>query len=72
MELLLQHGAKPEVGDKYGTTPLIWAARGGHIAVVETLLKAGSQVDSTGMYSWTPLIVAVRGMDYRSQVDCNS
>ena len=30
--------------DKYGTTPLIWAARAGHTNIVEELLNAGEQV----------------------------
>ena len=30
--------------DKYGTTPLIWAARAGHTNIVEELLNAGAQV----------------------------
>ena len=27
---LLERGAKTEIGDKFGTTPLIWASRAGH------------------------------------------
>ena len=32
--------------DKYGTTPLIWAARAGHTSIVEELLTSGAQVNS--------------------------
>ncbi len=28
---LLERGAKTELGDKFGTTPLIWASRAGHV-----------------------------------------
>lgn len=54
------HHAKTEVGDKYGTTALIWAARKGRTDIAEMLLRAGASVDAVGMYSWTPLLVAAR------------
>jgi ankyrin repeat-rich membrane spanning protein len=34
---------------QYGTTPLIWACRKGHLANVEALLDAGANVDAVGM-----------------------
>ena len=46
--------------DKYGTTALIWACRGGRADIAESLLRAGASVDTVGMYSWTPLLVATR------------
>ena len=52
--------AKTEVGDKYGTTALIWASRKGRTDIAEMLLRAGASVDAVGMYSWTPLLVAAR------------
>ena len=59
--LLLKHGAKVDIGDKYGTTPLIWAARKGFLDIVKMLVKSGAHVDSVGMFGWSPLIVATRG-----------
>uniref|UniRef100_A0A674BS91 Kinase D interacting substrate 220 n=1 Tax=Salmo trutta TaxID=8032 RepID=A0A674BS91_SALTR len=47
--------------DKYGTTPLIWAARKGHYDSVIHLLVNGADVDQEGANSMTALIVAVRG-----------
>ena len=44
VRLLISHGAKCDLGDKYGTTPLIWACRAGHASVVEELLDQGAQV----------------------------
>ena len=58
--LFADYHAKTEVGDKYGTTALIWAARKGRIDIAQMLLRAGASVDAVGMYSWTPLLVAAR------------
>lgn len=48
---LIANGAKVNVGDKYGTTPLTWACRKGNLDIVEMLLKAGAHVDASGMVS---------------------
>ena len=45
---------------RYGTTPLVWACRGGHASVVNLLLEAGARVETAGMYSWTPLSEAAK------------
>lgn len=39
--LLLQAGAHPDPRSHYGLTPLALAAQGGHLQVVEALLKKG-------------------------------
>jgi hypothetical protein len=40
----------------FGQTPLSWAAKGGHLAVVKLLVKAaGVEVDSNDWYNQTPL-----------------
>lgn len=59
--MLIQRGAKVNVGDKYGTTSLVWACRKGNVEIVDMLLKSGANVDTAGMYSWTPLLVAASG-----------
>ena len=56
----MEHNAKVDAGDKYGTTCLIWAARAGHEDICGLLIKAGANVDAVNMYSWTPLIEATR------------
>ncbi|GFS27735.1 kinase D-interacting substrate of 220 kDa [Elysia marginata] len=47
------------VGD-YGTTPLIWACRKGHLAIVDILFGEGANKDASGMNSWTPILVATK------------
>ena len=58
--LLLDRGAKAEVADKNGMTPLMRASafenRGG---VVELLLKHGARMDSVNKNNQTPLFFAV-------------
>ena len=39
VKLLLEHGADRDCGDKYGTSPLIWAVRGGHLEIVVQVYK---------------------------------
>lgn len=35
--------------DKFGSTALIWAARKGHLNIVEKLLISGAEIDAVGM-----------------------
>ena len=46
VELLLKEGAEPNKRDKYGTTPLHYAALYGRMAIVETLLHSEADVDA--------------------------
>jgi ankyrin repeat protein len=59
---LLRNGPMDtSVTDKYGQTPLSWAARNGHEAVVKLLLDTGKvDADSKDNYGSTPLSGAAR------------
>ena len=47
--------------DKWGNTPLYWAAAWGSLEVVELLISSGAEVNAKGYNDWTPLhLVAVR------------
>ena len=46
--------------EKDGETPLHKAARSGHTATVEFLVKSGATVDCKTNYGWTPLHKAAR------------
>ncbi|KAI9763767.1 MAG: hypothetical protein M1840_009092 [Geoglossum simile] len=55
---LLKNGCNPDLRDSYGHTPLSWAAKRGHEAVVKLLLERGAELeskDSGDSYSLTPL-----------------
>ncbi|KAI9679647.1 MAG: hypothetical protein M1829_001609 [Trizodia sp. TS-e1964] len=47
--------------DNRGTTALIWAARGGHEAIVQLLLDKGANTEANDIYGGTALICAARG-----------
>jgi ankyrin repeat protein len=47
--------AKLDLKDKLGRTPLSWAARNGHKAVVEQLLEKGANLDLKDRFGGTPL-----------------
>ncbi|KAF5857293.1 hypothetical protein ETB97_005977 [Aspergillus alliaceus] len=46
--------------DSYGQTPLSWAAKNGHSAVVQLLIESGADIKSKDASGWTPLTLAVK------------
>lgn len=49
--LLLKYGADPNVADQYGCTPLMDAARYGHVEVLRILLAGGADIDQRSTMS---------------------
>ncbi|MCG8340703.1 MAG: ankyrin repeat domain-containing protein, partial [Cytophagales bacterium] len=55
VKLLLSQGAAINATDKDGWTPLHWAAKNGHQAVVAYLKERGADINATCKYGGTPL-----------------
>ena len=61
VELLLTHGANPNITDGWkGQTAVLWAAEEDHAAVVETLVAHGADVDTKAASGETALLPAVQ------------
>lgn len=63
VQLLLQHGADPNVGNRDGITPLIYAVFGGHFETVHLLLEMGSDPNRPDKEGNTPLLYAASEAD---------
>ena len=63
LAFLLARGAKPDIRDGAGNTPLIAATLIGFAEGADLLLKRGAQVDATNGQGETPLILAVQARD---------
>lgn len=59
MSLLLEHGADPNIADKDGLTPLMYAAGKGRLDLVKTLLAHGADVNAKGAYGITASQLAI-------------
>jgi len=55
VKLLLDKGAELETKDDSSQTPLSWAARNGHEAIVKLLLDKGAELETKDDSSQTPL-----------------
>ncbi|XP_037578179.1 ankyrin repeat, SAM and basic leucine zipper domain-containing protein 1-like [Dermacentor silvarum] len=54
-EVLLKHGAEPDLAGRDGTTPLMLAAREGYCQLIEMLLDRGADAKSLDSQGWTSL-----------------
>ena len=53
-QLLIEHGADPNVVNNYGSTPLHLAARNGHKEVTKLLIERGTDMDKADNDGYTP------------------
>ncbi|CAM9865897.1 unnamed protein product [Chrysoparadoxa australica] len=58
LQLLLEKGALPHLGDKECQTPLHLAARAGHERMVLLLLKYGASANAVDYWGYTPILGA--------------
>ncbi|HEU4969035.1 ankyrin repeat domain-containing protein [Sphingomonas sp.] len=63
LAFLLKNGARVDVKDNQGNTPLIDAVRSGFIEGARVLIAKGAQVNEGNSMGVTPLIVAVQKRD---------
>jgi ankyrin repeat protein len=57
---LLSHGAKADVQNRYGASPLSEAVKGGNADIVQMLLAAGANVEAANVDGETVLMLAAR------------
>ena len=60
LEVLLNHGIDPNIGDERNVTALHNAARFGQLKCITELVKNGANIDALTDQRWTPLHTAVR------------
>ena len=63
LRFILTKGARPDLQNKEGETPLIIAARFGWVDGATSLLRRGAKVDMSNGRGETPLIIAVQNRD---------
>lgn len=69
VHLLLHYGAQADARNKYGYTPLHWAAKHGHLESAHLLLQQGASMMITNDNDDTPLDLALRwGQDNISRL----
>lgn len=66
LAFLLAKGAKPDIRDNEGNTPLLISAQLGFVEGIQTLLAEGAGVNVANARGETPLILAVHNRDIAS------
>ncbi len=62
---LLKAGANPSAKNKYGKTPLMFAAFGGHYKIAKALLKRGAYANARNIHGETAMMAAIQHGDRR-------
>jgi ankyrin repeat protein len=65
LSYLLSHGARPDIQDRDGNTPLLLAAQIGWVEGADVLLQRGANPNLANSQGETPLIYAVRAVNLR-------
>ncbi|HCC72973.1 MAG TPA: hypothetical protein DEP89_04235, partial [Methylophilaceae bacterium] len=60
IETLLDHGADPNIVDKYKCSPLMYASREGNADAVALFIKRGLKIDYEDQFNWTALTWATK------------
>lgn len=58
VENLLRHGANPNQGDKWGSTPLLLATHHRRFPVIDLLLQHGADINQANRSGMNPLLIA--------------
>ena len=58
MRELIAAGVDVNASTRYGWTPLMGAAQGGYLEIVQVLLAEGADMEATSKFGWTALISA--------------
>lgn len=69
VKLLLDKGAAVNVQDRWGKTPLIYAAKDGQFLVVQMLLSKGAEIDATDIDGKTALMHTIEAVPYGTPAD---
>jgi ankyrin repeat protein len=65
--LVLEAGVDPNADDAFGGTPLMAAAAGGKVSVMEFLVEKGANVNAEGGFYGSALHSAISGNGYNSK-----
>ncbi len=60
LKLLISKKANPNVKDKYGFTPLLWACINGNFDFVKTLIESGANLNERNKIGTNPLQVVIQ------------
>ena len=63
VRMLVRHGARLDIRNEAGATPLMVAAYKGHLRAVQWIVEEGGEVNARTPDGQTPLMIAIRNGD---------